>query len=343
MRGIVSSGSIVVMGCIVGGCLGPAEPEFESAQGAEKIAGMDLSTELGTAHGWPTSAWWVFGTSTARRGVTIEVGGEQQQQYEGVSVRGDEYLLTPSGGSRVMLSTGNAPFTPSQWFGTELAVLIRHRPAGSRHQWRTAWGGPVYDPDREHRNTDEVAHFRSPLFVDYALRGVSFPIFDRWGWLSFEDMGITEPMPELLVTVIPTADPGSLADSYDWGVKATCDETFCPSSDGERGGDQSQGPIFPGEPWIGVSWRAAGSEVTRHVGVESALLIATVLPGSPAEQAGLLPGDLVTSVDGEGLASNEVRPYIVQSGVGSTLQFAVIRRYETTPRIIPVVVGAARY
>ncbi len=44
-----------------------------------------------------------------------------------------------------------------------------------------------------------------------------------------------------------------------------------------------------GGPWLGVAYRME----------EGGALIVEVIPGSPAERAGLRPGDLVTRVDGE--------------------------------------------
>ena len=332
--GIVALGAALLTGCI-----GEPVDQTEDASGAEKIAGMELYAERGPVHGWPAGSWWVFGTSKAQRGTTFSLGDDSQ--YEHVSVRGDEYLLTPAGGSRVKLEASDAPFTPSQWFGTKLALLLRHRPAGSRRVFRTTTGGPIYDPDRDHRNTDEVAHFRSPLFVDYALRGVSFPILDDWGWLSFDDMGITEPMPELLVTVVPTADPGSLTGSYDWGIKAACDDYLCASTDAERGNDESEGRIFPGEPWLGASFQSADAGLLRHLGVTAGMRIEGLVPDGPAARAGLLRDDIVTSFDGEWVSPARVVQYDRERGVGATLVLGVFRRYESTPRFLPVTLEAS--
>jgi len=68
-------------------------------------------------------------------------------------------------------------------------------------------------------------------------------------------------------------------------------------------------------PWLGVSlvtvneWIAARFDLTINKGV----LIAQVVPGSPAEQAGLESGDIVVSIDGEEVFAVEELTKILHS------------------------------
>ena len=68
-------------------------------------------------------------------------------------------------------------------------------------------------------------------------------------------------------------------------------------------------------PWLGVSlvtvneWIATRFDLTINNGV----LIAQVVPGSPAEEAGLEPGDIVVSIDGEEVAAVEELTKILHS------------------------------
>jgi len=96
--------------------------------------------------------------------------------------------------------------------------------------------------------------------------------------------------------------------------------------------DRRNVPGLPGEetPFIGI---VAGFEQGRGVLVEE------VLPGSPAEEAGLRDGDVVLSVDGDRIGSfEELRDRVLDAGVGGELLLGISRDGELLE--IPVEVGA---
>jgi carboxyl-terminal processing protease len=61
--------------------------------------------------------------------------------------------------------------------------------------------------------------------------------------------------------------------------------------------------------------------------------IVSPLPGSPAEAVGILPGDLITSVDGEDIAGQDLFTVItkVRGPAGSTVILTIMREGETDP------------
>ena len=84
-------------------------------------------------------------------------------------------------------------------------------------------------------------------------------------------------------------------------------------------------------PWLGVSlvtvneWIATRFDLTINNGV----LIAQVVPGSPAEEAGLEPGDIVVSIDGEEVAAVEELTKILHSAeIGQVITIAFWRGEE---------------
>jgi predicted metalloprotease with PDZ domain len=68
-------------------------------------------------------------------------------------------------------------------------------------------------------------------------------------------------------------------------------------------------------PWFGIVWRAAAS------GME----VTTVLARSPAQAAGLNPGDILVAVDGLRVSAEGFLPLLAQYAVGDTVSAAVFR------------------
>lgn len=341
---LASRPSILLLAAALGGCLG-VDPQAESSSEAENVEGMELRVAFEPPMGWPASTDTVSGTSNASRTTLhqIRISPSNEVTMEKLpllEVAGDAYFLSPGATRRIELSAASTSYTPTQYF-TAFAVALQHRPAFSRFTWRNVSGGPVYDPERGHKNTDEIAHFRSPMYIDLENRGLSFLVGETWEWLSFGEIGINEPIPEFLVTVIPTADPGSLTDTYSWTLHASCDGAACAPTDRLEAAWQSWGVAFPGEPWAGIGYSAAGESLCTFLGVPSAIVIGSVQPGSPAAAAGLRKGDVVTRVDGAPIASQYVRSVIQAAGVGAVLEIVLLHEHELTPVTTRLTVGAA--
>jgi S1-C subfamily serine protease len=93
----------------------------------------------------------------------------------------------------------------------------------------------------------------------------------------------------------------------------------------------------------GVHVRTVTPEVATGLGLPATrgVLVATVDKGSPAEQAGVRVGDLITSIDGQAVQdANEVRDRIGRRAPGEKVMFLVVRKGET--RTITVTVADAR-
>ena len=55
--------------------------------------------------------------------------------------------------------------------------------------------------------------------------------------------------------------------------------------------------------WLGIDGEDVGADRARELGIEGGATVTDVKPGSPAEAAGLAPGDLITSVGATGVRS----------------------------------------
>ena len=71
-------------------------------------------------------------------------------------------------------------------------------------------------------------------------------------------------------------------------------------------------------PYLGVTF-------TEH---EGGVLITRVIPDSPAAEAGLQAGDVITAVDGDGVTRESFADVISSHAIGDTLEFAVLRGEE---------------
>jgi putative serine protease PepD len=56
-------------------------------------------------------------------------------------------------------------------------------------------------------------------------------------------------------------------------------------------------------PTLGLQVAAISAEAARQNGVSPGLFVQQVVPGGPAQAAGLQPGDIVTSIDGRAMRS----------------------------------------
>jgi serine protease Do len=101
---------------------------------------------------------------------------------------------------------------------------------------------------------------------------------------------------------------------------------------------KSKGKVSRG--WLGVLIQDVTRELAETFGMSQprGALVAQVLPKSPAEKAGLKPGDIILSYNGKPITSSSVLPPMVgMSPVGKTAELEVLRRGKTEK--IPIVIG----
>jgi 2-alkenal reductase len=96
----------------------------------------------------------------------------------------------------------------------------------------------------------------------------------------------------------------------------------------------SQQLIATGEmkyPYLGIRYSQIDGDIAVQEGlpVQSGALVADVEPGTPAEQAGLQPNDIITSVNDISLAQeNSLRYVLTQFQPGDTVELTVLRNGE---------------
>lgn len=102
----------------------------------------------------------------------------------------------------------------------------------------------------------------------------------------------------------------------------------------------THGRVRRGYLGVGTQQVPLPAALAQKAGVsqESGLLIATVEPGSPAEQAGLFIGDLLITLNGQAVTDVDgLRSYLSSDRLGQSLAIKIIRGGE--PRDITVVIG----
>ncbi len=91
------------------------------------------------------------------------------------------------------------------------------------------------------------------------------------------------------------------------------------------GGYSNAYPSYADAPPLPPAEQAALG-VTFNQSLSGGAYVATVLPASPAEQAGILPGDVIVAVNGGPIASyQEVIGLVAQSRVGDPMQIDFLR------------------
>ena len=81
--------------------------------------------------------------------------------------------------------------------------------------------------------------------------------------------------------------------------------------------------------YTGLSIRPVSDRLAQQLGLSEAegLVVTSIETDSPAETAGLLPRDVIVSIDGEPVASNQaVRDQLVDRRAGDTIRLGVVRR-----------------
>lgn len=89
------------------------------------------------------------------------------------------------------------------------------------------------------------------------------------------------------------------------------------------------------KPYIGISVLDV-SEENQLYGVPAGVAIQSVSEGSPAEEAGLQAGDIITAVNGQEMDSNALVEHVKQSQVGDELTLSIYRQGETMEVVLTV-------
>ena len=80
--------------------------------------------------------------------------------------------------------------------------------------------------------------------------------------------------------------------------------------------------------WLGVTIQDLKGELAEYYGVsgQTGALVASVVPGDPADQAGIQPKDIITDVNGEKVTtSRDLTKLTAKLGVGDTAQVTILR------------------
>jgi serine protease Do len=83
--------------------------------------------------------------------------------------------------------------------------------------------------------------------------------------------------------------------------------------------------------WLGIGIQPLTPELAKSFGLqaEEGILINQVMPGSPAETAGLKAGDLVQSVDGKSIKeTRQLQRVIAETDIGKTVEISILRGKE---------------
>lgn len=79
------------------------------------------------------------------------------------------------------------------------------------------------------------------------------------------------------------------------------------------------------KPYIGISVLDVSDE-TQQYGVPAGAAVRSVAENSPAAQAGMERGDVITAVDGKAMTSTELVSYIAEAEIGQQLAFRIYRQ-----------------
>ena len=82
------------------------------------------------------------------------------------------------------------------------------------------------------------------------------------------------------------------------------------------------------KPYIGISVLDVSAE-TQQYGIPAGAAVQSVAENSPAQQAGLQRGDVITAVDGKAMSSTELVSFVGTASVGQQVVFTVYRQGET--------------
>lgn len=139
----------------------------------------------------------------------------------------------------------------------------------------------------------------------------------------------------LVLALCTTTLAGGVFLGYQWGRASGL------AAAGGRGNAPQALPGFPelprpftnqpDQPYLGVQFEMITPELAEaeKLGVEAGAVIRQVVPGSPAEQAGLIVGDVVQEVDGEAVgAERTLRALVAAHRPGDKVTLTILRGTE---------------
>jgi serine protease Do len=89
---------------------------------------------------------------------------------------------------------------------------------------------------------------------------------------------------------------------------------------------QASGEVTRG--WLGVTIQDLKGDLAEYYGLKDqrGVLVATVVPGDPADRAGIQPKDIITDVDGQAVVtSRDLTSLAAKLGVGETVRVTILR------------------
>jgi S1-C subfamily serine protease len=100
-------------------------------------------------------------------------------------------------------------------------------------------------------------------------------------------------------------------------------------------------PASVDRPWLGIEYREITPEVAAayDLSASQGARVASVLPGSPAERAGIHEGDIIVSVNGRPVTPGALRAEIRRAGIGRSISLVLqrgSRRVTVAPRLVTV-------
>ena len=82
--------------------------------------------------------------------------------------------------------------------------------------------------------------------------------------------------------------------------------------------------------WLGIVFRPIPKEVMEQLGIDHGVQVYNVVPGDPADQAGIKPGDILLEFNGHKITDGERFRYLVaKSKVGATVPVKILRGNKT--------------
>jgi serine protease Do len=92
--------------------------------------------------------------------------------------------------------------------------------------------------------------------------------------------------------------------------------------------------------WLGVSIQPVDDNLAKDLGISVGVLVQQVQPGSPAEKAGIKPGDVMLQVEGQDIKDvTEVQRVISNHKPGDSVRIKVISYNDKKTRTVDVKIG----